>query len=161
MKGFIAGCVCRCGSILVCRDCWKHIFLQESGLICVGGDAEFIELDPEADGGGRRTGHELGVVAAAGSGELYIGLDGIRGGGILNGAIFRTGSREAGLAVGTPDAGSYRLNRVAVGFVFLDVIIRIGKDRSVQRRFCHLHKSAAAGFPVNKVAGSLGMSSSR
>ena len=128
MKGFVAGGVAGAEVFLVTGVVGNHIFYNESGLICVGRDTELIELDPEADGGSRSTGHELGVVAAAGSGEFYIGLDGIRGSGILNGAIFRTGPREAGLAVGTPDTGGYRLNRVALGFAFLDVIIRIGKD---------------------------------
>ena len=107
MKGLIAGRVAGAEVFLVTGVVGNYIFYNESGLICVGGDTELIELDPEADGGSRRTGHELGVVAAAGSGEFYIGLDGIRGSCILNGPISRTGPREAGLAVG--NSGHRRL----------------------------------------------------
>ena len=96
------------------------------------------------------------MIAAAGSGKLYICLDGIRGSGIFDGTVLRTGPGKAGLAVGAADAGGHGLNRVAVGFIFLDGVIRIGKDRSIQWCLCYLYKFASADFPVNEITGGIG-----
>lgn len=72
MIGLVAGCKAGTGIVLIARIVGFDIFYDESRLVRIGRDTILIVLDAEADGRGHCAGHELGMIAAAGSGKLYI-----------------------------------------------------------------------------------------